>query len=216
MVLKAIALLSLTIAQLAAAAVTITSPKAKDTWQVGEVVEFKWQEPSVHKSGVSKSFADSEPGKLSIAIASGPAQSLVIDRVIASNVNATKGSYKWRIPKNFNTKKKYVVEIGSNANDIAFAGYITITDKASNSTASGSHKPSGAVKPTHKHKPTPSNTGKHHESSSVCVVVPNKNGAGSTVKCHNEPKKHHGKKKPTPTAAPTGAVETPGSGAVPA
>lgn len=59
---------------------------------------------------------------LSIALATGPAQSLVIDRVIASNVNITKGSYKWKIPKNINTTKKYVIEIGPNASDIAFAG----------------------------------------------------------------------------------------------
>ncbi|ORZ25639.1 hypothetical protein BCR42DRAFT_314905 [Absidia repens] len=111
MVLKSTLLLSLAVVQMAlASTVTIVSPKAKDVWHAGQVVEFKCKQKVNHD------------GKLSIALATGPAQSLVIDRVIASNVNLTKGSYKWKIPKNINTTKKYVIEIGPNASDIAFAG----------------------------------------------------------------------------------------------
>ncbi|ORX54986.1 hypothetical protein DM01DRAFT_1335280 [Hesseltinella vesiculosa] len=191
MVLKSIVLLSLSIVQLAlASTITISSPKANDVWTPGHVVEFAWSLAGDHhhKSG-HLNLANSKPGKLSIAIASGPAQSLVIDRVIASNVNATKGSYKWRVPKNFNANKKYVVEIGTSANDIAFAGYISIAKPATNGTAHPT--PSHHANPSK--TPSASHSSKTHEPSSVCVVVPNSDGIGSTVKCHPKPHKKGGK-----------------------
>lgn len=43
MVFKSTLLLSLALVQLAVAStITIVSPKAKDVWHAGQVVEFKW------------------------------------------------------------------------------------------------------------------------------------------------------------------------------
>ncbi|CAO3597484.1 unnamed protein product [Absidia cylindrospora] len=205
MVLKSTLLLSLAVVQMAlASTVTIVSPKAKDVRHAGQVVEFKWTgEASTNTTGKGQSKQKvNHNGKLSIALATGPAQSLVIDCVIASNVNLTKGSYKWKIPKNINTTKKYVIEIGPNASDIAFAGYVSIVKapKSSNSTAkpTSSAKPtktSAPVKPTHTVITTTTPTNKH-EPTAVCVTVPNKTGGGVTVKCHPKPKKSsHSSKK---------------------
>lgn len=74
-----------------------------------------------------------------------------------------------------------------------YVGYVTIVKAPTNSTAkptktNSSHKPTKTITP----KPT-----NKHEPSSVCVVVPNKNGEGSTVKCHPKPHKSQPKKKQT-------------------
>ncbi|SAM06076.1 hypothetical protein [Absidia glauca] len=215
MVFKSTLLLSFALVQMAlATTVTIVSPKAKDVWHAGQVVEFKWtgEATPAHKGNATqqKSASNKKNHKndmLSIALATGPAQSLVIDRVIASNVNITKGSYKWKIPKNINTTKKYVIEIGPNASDIAFAGYVTILKAPhqtnSTSTSSKPTKTTVTVKPSHTVVTTSTPTNKH-EPTSVCVAVPNKNGAGSTVKCHPQPQKSHSqKKKSSSTTAKT-------------
>ncbi|KAI8086307.1 uncharacterized protein BX664DRAFT_335489 [Halteromyces radiatus] len=206
MVFKSTLLLSLALVQLAiASTVTILNPKPKDVWHPGQIVEFKWNATTPSHNEHSK-LKSSSHGMLSIALATGPAQSLTIDRVIASNVNITKGSYKWKVPKTINTAKKYVVEIGPNASDIAFAGYISIVKSPSNTT---SIKPTPTIKPHHNSttvKPTSTitSTGKH-EPTSVCIVVPNKNGGQPTIKCHpSKPstKKNHKKSHPKKKADP--------------
>ncbi|ORZ18107.1 hypothetical protein BCR42DRAFT_413169 [Absidia repens] len=213
MVLKSALLLSLALVQLAVAAtsVTIVNPKPKQVWHVGQVVEFKWTSkaadaPATNNGTTTKQKAKHHDGMVSIALATGPSQSLVIDRVIASNVNITKGSYKWKIPKNINTTKKYVIEIGPNASDIAFAGYVSII-KAPSTNGTSSAKPTKTTPPHSKPTQTIITTSKptnKHEPTSVCVVVPNKNKEGSTVKCHPQPshkKSQHPKKKKTSATA---------------
>lgn len=43
---------------------------------------------------------------VSIALASGPAQALVIDQIIAASADAKKGTYKWTIPQSVKPKTK--------------------------------------------------------------------------------------------------------------
>jgi septal ring-binding cell division protein DamX len=71
-------------------------------------------------------------------------------------------------------------------------GYVTIVKAPTNSTAKPTKTASSSHKPTKTITPKPTNK---HEPSSVCVVVPNKNGQGSTVKCHPKPHKSQPKKK---------------------
>ncbi|KAI9299870.1 hypothetical protein BJ944DRAFT_244749 [Cunninghamella echinulata] len=217
MVLKSTLLLSLAFVQLAfGSSITITNPKPKAVWEAGKVVEFKWKVAESNSTiikAVDTTTTTTKPTPckhkpLSIALAAGPANSLLIDRVIASKVNACKGSYKWKIPKQFDTTKKYVVEIGPSASDIAFAGYITITkpNQHPKPTPTGKHTPKKSPSPTKskssKSKPTTPSTTVKHEPSTVCVLVPNSNGHGSTVKCHpvindkNDDKKKNKKSQP--------------------
>ncbi|KAI8137400.1 hypothetical protein BJV82DRAFT_525356 [Fennellomyces sp. T-0311] len=81
--------LSFALFQLAqAASVIITSPQPNDVLKVGETVEIKWK------------LADgASVDKVMIALASGPAQALLIDEVLAPSVSAAEGSYKWKVPK---------------------------------------------------------------------------------------------------------------------
>ncbi|KAI8343700.1 hypothetical protein BC941DRAFT_498679 [Chlamydoabsidia padenii] len=220
MVFKSTLFLSFALVQMAlASTVTIIKPKAKDVWHAGQVVEFKWTSEATtpaHKgNGTEKTHKNHHHNDmLSIALATGPSQSLTIDRVIASNVNSTKGTYKWRIPKNINTTKKYVIEIGPNAKDIAFAGYVTIikAPKTTKSVASSS-KPTK----THSVKPTSIATStrtKKHEPTVVCITVPNKNGVGSTVKCHPQPEKSH-KSSSVKKHHPPSTIDIPSTNASP-
>ncbi|CAO3645349.1 unnamed protein product [Cunninghamella echinulata] len=200
MVLKSTLLLSLAFVQLAlGSSITITNPKPKAVLEAGKVVEFKWKVAESNSTIIKAvDTTTTHPTKptpckhkpLSIALAAGPANSLLIERVIASKVNACKGSYKWKIPKQFDTTKKYVVEIGPSASDIAFAGYITITkpNQHPKPTPTEKHKPKKSPSPTKskssKSTPTTPSTTVKQEPSTVCVLIPNPSGHGSTVKCH--------------------------------
>ncbi|CAO3643389.1 unnamed protein product [Cunninghamella blakesleeana] len=230
MVLKSTLLFTLAIVQLAVgSSIEILHPKPKTVWQTGQVVKFQWKSADSHSNSTNVIKSQTSCNKkVSIALAAGPAQSLLIERVIASNVNACKGSYSWKIPKQFDTTKKYVVEIGPSANDIAFAGYVTIKKSSTHKKPTPTTTPTKTNTPTS--TPTTTPTKKKHEPTSVCVVVPNKNGNGNTVKCHPKPskkkssqqkkkpshpkkkkdqpkkKKNNNNKKPTPT--PTSSSQT--------
>ncbi|KAL1936252.1 hypothetical protein VTP01DRAFT_386 [Rhizomucor pusillus] len=188
----------LTLFQLAlAASITIESPKPNAVLTAGKTFEIKWKTPS-------------NPGfeTVNIALASGPAQALLIDRVIATNVAAANGTYKWKVPKTLKPGKQYVIEIGPHAADIAFAGYITI--QAERKASSSSIHPSSSHAKNHA-KPTatlPSSvaaakpTASSHASDSVkghviCRAFPDeKNGKISTT-CRPAPTttKTHGTHK---------------------
>ncbi|KAI7881414.1 hypothetical protein K492DRAFT_129013 [Lichtheimia hyalospora FSU 10163] len=80
-----------------AVSVTITSPKPNDVLKAGETVEIKW----------FVTIADNaQLNNVSIALASGPAQALVIDQIIAASADAKKGTYKWTIPQSVKPKTK--------------------------------------------------------------------------------------------------------------
>ncbi|KAI9317005.1 hypothetical protein BX666DRAFT_1941010 [Dichotomocladium elegans] len=161
-----------------AASVTITSPKPGAVLKMGQAVEIKWK------------IADGYSyDKLSIALASGAAQALVIDQVIVANTDAKNGSYLWTIPENLKAKSKYVIEVGPSSSDIAFAGYISIVKPVTRaSSAISAHASSSA-----------------HVSSSIhpSVSIPG-NRKPSAVPSQPAPSAHKSKKaKPTPTASAT-------------
>ncbi|KAI7848897.1 hypothetical protein BDC45DRAFT_449615 [Circinella umbellata] len=91
-----ITFLSFVLFQLAqAASVTILSPKTNDEFKAGQTVEIKW-----------KLAEDASVDKVMIALASGPAQALLIDEVIENSVDAKSGIYKWKIPENIKPNPK--------------------------------------------------------------------------------------------------------------
>ncbi|KAI9272699.1 hypothetical protein BDA99DRAFT_432544 [Phascolomyces articulosus] len=88
--------LSFVLFQLAqAASVNIISPQPNDVLKAGETVEIKW-----------KLAKDATVDKVMIALASGPAQALLIDEVIEQGVEAKNGTYKWKIPENIKPNPK--------------------------------------------------------------------------------------------------------------
>ncbi|KAL0091181.1 hypothetical protein J3Q64DRAFT_1693386 [Phycomyces blakesleeanus] len=159
-----------------AASVSILSPKANAHWHIGETVEIKW-----------KLSDPSATGNLSLALASGPADALVINQVIASSVPVKAGQYNWTIPQKVKANKKYVIEVGQNAEDISFVGWVQILDP----TGSGhSHKTvSSSARPTKTTTQPPI----------ACVTLP---GLGKNhddqVRCHSfpEPEQTNAPKKP--------------------
>ncbi|CDS08407.1 hypothetical protein LRAMOSA09770 [Lichtheimia ramosa] len=177
-----------------AVSVTITSPKPNDVLKAGETVEIKW------------TIADNaQLDNVSIALASGPAQALVIDQIIAASADAKKGSYKWTIPQSVKPKTKYVIEIGPNSSDIAFAGYISIARPSksqsssavpsASASASGHHPSASHSAAGNKHKPTatlpssiaPKPTSKPKPSHSEESVKP-KPTASASKKDDDKPK----------------------------
>ncbi|KAI8377778.1 uncharacterized protein BYT42DRAFT_571661 [Radiomyces spectabilis] len=176
-----------------AGTVSIQQPKPNNVWQVGQTVTIKWKlDKSAHYANVS------------IALASGPAQALVIDRVIAANVNASCGHYNWTIPKSVKPANNYVVEIGPHSSDLAFAGFISIKPAQSKKSCHRSHKKSQHKKDTKKLTPTPTkkHSTTHHKSSthchsshthqpSVCEAVPDseKRAGSASIRCRPMPTK---------------------------
>ncbi|CAO3676684.1 unnamed protein product [Umbelopsis ramanniana] len=141
-----------------AGSVKITSPKPGNVWEIGQEVDIYW----------NKTASGSEP--VSILLASGPAQALNIDLIVANKIPVSQGHYKWTVPTNVKTGEKYVIEVGPTLKDLSFAGYISI-EKASNSTST-----------THKHA-SASHKASHHASSETASA----------------PTQHHSLASPHPT-----------------
>ncbi|KAG0191888.1 hypothetical protein DFQ28_010674 [Apophysomyces sp. BC1034] len=168
---------------LAESPANILHPTSKTTWKVGEQVQIKWTvtHPKYNAS------------KFNIALASGPAQALNLNYTIAKKIDASAGSYNWTIPRDVKPNKKYVLEIIAGPQDIAFAGWLSITKDASKGKAqsvqpNGKKPPACAGKPNkdgHEFhcapKPTTTHDPKHKRPSS-----PKKPKKHDTY----EPKKH--------------------------
>ncbi|KAI9012097.1 hypothetical protein CLU79DRAFT_798383 [Phycomyces nitens] len=163
-------ILAVSIQLVLASSISILSPKANAHWHIGETVEIKWK-LSDHSSA---------QGNLSLALASGPADALLINQVIASSVPIKTGHYKWTIPQKVKANKKYVIEVGQNAKDISFVGWIQILDP----TGSGhSHKSLSTSRPT-----------KTTQPPIACVTYPGH--SKDQVRCHSSPTKQtHAPKK---------------------
>ncbi|KAI9276494.1 hypothetical protein BC943DRAFT_284974 [Umbelopsis sp. AD052] len=71
-----------------AGSVKITSPKPGNVWEIGQEVDIYW----------NKTASGSEP--VSILLASGPAQALNIDLIVANKIPVKEGHYKWTVPTN--------------------------------------------------------------------------------------------------------------------
>ncbi|ORE08542.1 hypothetical protein BCV72DRAFT_203384 [Rhizopus microsporus var. microsporus] len=76
-----------------ASSVQITSPKVNAVYEAGSTVDIKWH------------VNDKSAGPIRLQYASGKASSLNVDGVIADNVDASLGTYKWTIPKDIKPKK---------------------------------------------------------------------------------------------------------------
>jgi hypothetical protein len=55
-------------------------------------------------------------------LASGAAQNLTIDRIITNKTASLLGYYSWIIPRDIPPREDYVIEVGTTADNIAFAG----------------------------------------------------------------------------------------------
>ncbi|KAG1054584.1 hypothetical protein G6F43_003414 [Rhizopus delemar] len=151
--------LSIALELVLGSSVELVSPKPNDVLKAGSTVHIKWH------------VNDASTGPIRLQFASGKSSALSIDGIIADNVDASLGSYKWKIPSDLKAKK-YVIEAGPNAKDISFAGYVTIKNDLK-------HKKTTTKKTTSK-----KNSTKKHHPSSVCVGYPTKNDTKQHVRCH--------------------------------
>ncbi|GAB5587206.1 hypothetical protein Unana1_02106 [Umbelopsis nana] len=159
-----------------AGSVKITSPKPGNVWEIGKEVEITWD----------KTASGSEP--VSILLASGPAQALSIDLVVANKIPVAQGHYKWTVPSTVKPGKKYVVEVGPSMKDLTFAGYISVEHASHkpNATEAHHHHPSGSHAHEHSHHPSKAvHPTAHHHSH----APPHPSGVPQ-----KQPHKKHGKK----------------------
>jgi hypothetical protein len=63
-----------------------------------------------------------EDDPITIVLASGAAQNLTIDRIITNKTASLLGYYSWIIPRDMPPREDYVIEVGTAADNIAFAG----------------------------------------------------------------------------------------------
>ncbi|KAI8583048.1 hypothetical protein K450DRAFT_223961 [Umbelopsis ramanniana AG] len=163
-----------------AGSVKITSPKPGNVWEIGKEVDIYW----------NKTASGSEP--VSILLASGPAQALNIDLIVANKIPVTEGHYKWTVPSNVKPGKKYVVEVGPTLKDLSFAGYITI-EEAKNSTSTAHKHASASHKPSHHASSKTASPTEHHS-----LAPPHPSGAADVAKAAKHHSQHahkkHGKK----------------------
>ncbi|CAO3676579.1 unnamed protein product [Rhizopus stolonifer] len=167
------------------------------------------------KPNLYRHVNDASVGPLRLQFASGKAASLNINGIIAENVDASLGSYAWKIPSDMKAKK-YVIEAGPSASDLSFAGYVTVKKGSSDKkTISKKHttkkhttKKHTTKKHTTKKHTTKKHTTKKHTTikksspSAVCIGYPKKEKVHERVRCHPVPK-HSAKKSKKSTKKST-------------
>ncbi|KAI7900924.1 uncharacterized protein BX663DRAFT_438168 [Cokeromyces recurvatus] len=91
--LKSLVLIWLSFSFAWASSISLTSPKPNDVWEAGSTVQIKWN------------VNDEDTKPIRLQYASGPSKALVINGLIADNVDASLGHYSWKIPKSLKPKK---------------------------------------------------------------------------------------------------------------
>ncbi|GAN11436.1 hypothetical protein MAM1_0604c10999 [Mucor ambiguus] len=66
-----------------------------------------------------------------IVLAYGQRNNLTIDRIMTTKYALNLGFYQWIIPATVEPRADYVIEVGTDASNIAFAGCITINTRNS-------------------------------------------------------------------------------------
>ncbi|KAL9537066.1 hypothetical protein MBANPS3_012110 [Mucor bainieri] len=66
-----------------------------------------------------------------IVLAYGQRDNLTIDRIMTTRSVLNLGFYRWIIPATVDPRSDYVIEVGTDVSNIAFAGYITISQRNS-------------------------------------------------------------------------------------
>ncbi|KAF7723086.1 hypothetical protein EC973_002370 [Apophysomyces ossiformis] len=165
-------------AVLAAGPVEILNPSPKTIWKIGQKVQIKWN---------ATALAHPPSTKATIALASGPATALTISHVIAKDVDTHSGSYNWTIPKTVKPNDKYVLEVGINAKDISFAGWISIIDDALIPI------PTPATNGTQNARP------KKKKQPKLCRVVHMEDGE-IEIRCRTRPSTSQKPKRPVPSS----------------
>ncbi|ORZ11999.1 hypothetical protein BCR42DRAFT_99243 [Absidia repens] len=139
--------------------VSITSPLTGTVYTAGQPALISWIDATVSTIPA-------------IVIAQGDPNALQPVSTIASNVDASAGSYTWNIPADFAPGTDYALELGTSPN-ISFTGLFTI-QAGDGSSASSSASASSAVSSVASSSAVPS-------ASSSAVVTSSSVAASSTV-----------------------------------
>ncbi|KAL1928079.1 hypothetical protein VTP01DRAFT_2995 [Rhizomucor pusillus] len=112
---------------------SVTAPLTGTVYTAGQDAIITWINPTVQT--ISQ-----------IVLAQGSATALQPVSVIATNVDASKGSYTWKIPADTAPGSDYALEFGTSPN-LAYTGQFTIKagSGSSNSSSSASASSSGAA-----------------------------------------------------------------------
>ncbi|KAI7906685.1 uncharacterized protein BX663DRAFT_548840 [Cokeromyces recurvatus] len=100
----------------------ITYPKPGSVFSAGDNVLIEWQ---------NELKSEVQPPYVTIALSYGSRDNLTICNVIAKKVSLGLGFHQWKIPCNIPPRKDYVIEVGTDLDNVAFDGYITIKNRKS-------------------------------------------------------------------------------------
>ncbi|KAK4522085.1 translocase of outer mitochondrial membrane [Mucor velutinosus] len=100
-------------------------PEADSVYKIGDTMLIEWytKESSLMAPPVTEKYA-------TIVLAYGQRDNLTIDRIMTTKSDLSLGFYQWIIPTTVESRTDYVIEVGTDASNIAFAGYITINRRS--------------------------------------------------------------------------------------
>ncbi|CAO0802407.1 unnamed protein product [Mucor circinelloides] len=108
-----------------AATLHMNYPEPNSVYKIGDTMLIEWytKENSSMAPPVTDEYA-------TIVLAHGQRDNLTIDRIMTTKSALNLGFYQWIIPATVEPRADYVVEVGTDMSNIAFAGYITINRRS--------------------------------------------------------------------------------------
>ncbi|KAI9478797.1 MAG: hypothetical protein EXX96DRAFT_638165 [Benjaminiella poitrasii] len=100
--------------------VFITYPSPGSVFSTGDTVLIEWQK---------ELNSTTDATYVTIALSYGDRNNLTICHVMSDRAVLNLGYYQWIIPPTIETRSDYVFEVGTDSDDIAFDGYITINKR---------------------------------------------------------------------------------------
>ncbi|KAI8973619.1 hypothetical protein BDF20DRAFT_662086 [Mycotypha africana] len=109
---------------------TMVYPQANNVFHTGDKILIEWQNRL--PDGKPRTYDDLTKKKVvplnaslsyaTIALAYGESNDLRICHVMTDRASLNSGYYEWAIPHSITTRNNYVVEVGTDSDNIAFAG----------------------------------------------------------------------------------------------
>ncbi|CAO3643294.1 unnamed protein product [Mucor fragilis] len=92
-------------------------PEANSVYKIGDTMLIEWhsKENDLMSTSVTEKYA-------TIALAYGQRDNLTIERIMTTRSALNLGLYQWIIPATVEPRTDYVIEVGTDASNIAFAG----------------------------------------------------------------------------------------------
>ncbi|KAF1803572.1 hypothetical protein V8B55DRAFT_1506696 [Mucor lusitanicus] len=103
------------------ATLELSYPEPNSSYKIGDTMLIEWytKDNGMAASSIVDNYA-------TVVLAYGQRDNLTIDHIMTTKSPLNLGFYQWIIPTTVEPRTDYVIEVGTDASNIAFAGYITI------------------------------------------------------------------------------------------